>query len=52
MAIVVLMVLMRNTNPRLRIDQAVRFFWGILVPIALVAVLLAVYGKAHGIGWL
>lgn len=51
-AIVVLMVLMRNTNPRLRIDQAVRFFWGLLAPIAFLALALAAYGKAHGIGWL
>jgi len=50
--VVVLMVVIKNTNPRLRIDQAVRFFWGVLVPIALVAVVLAAYGRAHGIGWL
>ncbi|MBN1425350.1 NADH-quinone oxidoreductase subunit H [Candidatus Fermentibacteria bacterium] len=52
LAIVVLMVLMRNTNPRLRIDQAVRFFWGVLAPIALAAVALAAYGRARGIPWL
>ena len=26
--LMVLVILMRNTNPRLRIDQAVGFFWG------------------------
>ena len=36
--VVVLVVLIRNTNPRLRIDQAMRFFWYGLTPIALVAV--------------
>ncbi len=51
LVIVVLMVLLRNTNPRLRIDQALRFFWGVLA-IALGAVALAAYGKARGIGWL
>jgi NADH-quinone oxidoreductase subunit H len=38
----VLMVLIKNTNPRLRSDQALRFFWLILTPVALVAVILAV----------
>lgn len=40
--IVVLLVLIRNTNPRVRIDQAMRFFWYGLTPIALVAVGVAV----------
>lgn len=52
LTIVVLMILIRNTNPRLRIDQAVWFFWGILAPLAFVAVLLAAYARASGIGWL
>lgn len=39
----VLMVLIKNTNPRLRIDQALRFFWLGLTPISLVAVVLALF---------
>lgn len=34
----------RNTNPRVRIDQAVRFFWGPVTVMAIVAVILAVRG--------
>ncbi len=39
--IVVLVVLMKNTNPRFRIDQALRFFWFILGIFGIVAVVLA-----------
>lgn len=35
----------RNTNPRLRIDQALGFFWGPMTFIAIAAVLLAALGK-------
>lgn len=52
LVIVVVMILMRNTNPRLRIDQAMRLFWGVLAPVALAALALAVYGRARGIAWL
>jgi len=34
--ILVLIILIKNTNPRLRIDQAVRFFWG---PVTILSVL-------------
>ncbi len=37
-------VLIRNTNPRLRIDQAMRFFWGPVTVIAAAAMVLAVLG--------
>ena len=43
-AILVLIVLIRNTNPRVRIDQAMKFFWYLMTPLALIAVVLAVYG--------
>ncbi|MBU1147987.1 MAG: NADH-quinone oxidoreductase subunit H [Candidatus Omnitrophica bacterium] len=43
--LLVIIVLMRNTNPRVRIDQAVRFFWGKMTMLAVLAVLLAVLGK-------
>uniref|UniRef100_A0A7C4C9S9 NADH-quinone oxidoreductase subunit H n=1 Tax=candidate division WOR-3 bacterium TaxID=2052148 RepID=A0A7C4C9S9_UNCW3 len=44
LAIVVLIVLIKNTNPRLRIDQALRFFWFILAPLGIIAVVLAYAG--------
>ena len=40
-AILVLMILIKNTNPRVRIDQAMRFFWRIPTALAIVAVVLA-----------
>jgi len=45
-AIIVVIVLMRNTNPRLRIDQALAFFWFIVTPIAVLASALSVYQHA------
>ena len=43
-AFLVLVVLIRNTNPRIRIDQAVRFFWFRMAPLAAVALVLAWLG--------
>lgn len=42
--IVAIITVIRNTNPRIRIDQAVRFFWGPMTLIAVVAVILALKG--------
>ncbi len=42
--ILVIIVLLRNTNPRLRIDQALRFFWGPVTVLAVIAVILALIG--------
>lgn len=42
--LVALATVIRNTNPRLRIDQAVRFFWGPVTAVAVAAVLLALGG--------
>lgn len=42
--ILVVFVLIKNTNPRVRIDQAMRFFWGPVTAVALVALLLAELG--------
>jgi len=42
--VVTLMVLIRNTNPRLRIDQALKFFWFLLAPVAVLGVVLAMVG--------
>ena len=39
--IIVLVVVIRNTNPRLRIDQILRFFWGPVTLLSILAVLLA-----------
>ena len=43
-AIVVIMVLIKNTNPRVRIDQAVRFFWGPMFILSVIAMVLAALG--------
>ena len=42
--LVALVTVIRNTNPRVRIDQAVRFFWGKMTLIAIIAVVLAFKG--------
>ncbi|MDD4900065.1 MAG: NADH-quinone oxidoreductase subunit H [Candidatus Omnitrophica bacterium] len=42
--ILVVFILIKNTNPRLRIDQAVRFFWGPVTAIAGLALILALLG--------
>jgi len=42
--LLVIIILIKNTNPRLRIDQALRFFWGFAAPIAMIAVVLALLG--------
>jgi NADH-quinone oxidoreductase subunit H len=43
-AFVLVITVIRNTNPRLRIDQAMRFFWGPVTLIAAAAVVLALAG--------
>ena len=43
-ALLVAIILIKNTNPRLRIDQAVRFFWGPVTMIAIAALILAMIG--------
>ena len=40
----VLITLIRNTNPRLRIDQALKFLWGPVTFLGIVAVVLASLG--------
>lgn len=42
--IVAVITVVRNTNPRVRIDQAVRFFWGPVTALAAMAVGLALLG--------
>jgi NADH-quinone oxidoreductase subunit H len=51
-AILVLIIVIKNTNPRVRIDQAVRFFWLYLAPLAIVAFVLSIVGNVVDIPWL
>jgi len=44
-SLVALMTVIRNTNPRVRIDQAVKFFWGPMTIIAIIAIILALLGR-------
>jgi NADH-quinone oxidoreductase subunit H len=37
LALVVLIVVVRNTHARLRVDQAMKFFWFVVTPVAVVA---------------
>ena len=43
-AIIVIMVLIKNTSPRVRIDHAVRFFWGPMFALSAIAMILAIVG--------
>ncbi|MCG2724947.1 MAG: NADH-quinone oxidoreductase subunit H [Elusimicrobia bacterium] len=42
--VLLIIVLIRNTNPRLRIDQSVKFFWTYVFGISLLAVIFAFIG--------
>lgn len=42
--ILVLLILIKNTNPRLRIDQAMKYFWGWMTGGAVLAAILAYLG--------
>ena len=44
--VLVLIILIRNTNPRLRIDQIMKFFWGPMTILAAVALALAAVVEA------
>jgi NADH-quinone oxidoreductase subunit H len=39
--VLLLLIVLRNTNPRLRVDQVVRFFWKYIILIAVVSIYLA-----------
>jgi NADH-quinone oxidoreductase subunit H len=43
--IVVLIILIKNTNPRLRIDQALKFFWLGIGLLSIIGLILAFYGN-------
>jgi len=42
--IVVVMIIIKNTNPRIRIDTALNFFWKYATPVAFIGIILAVLG--------
>lgn len=42
--ILVIIILIKNTNPRMRIDQTLKFFWGPVTFLAAAAVVLAILG--------
>ncbi|HAX61117.1 MAG TPA: hypothetical protein DCX95_00955 [Elusimicrobia bacterium] len=42
--VLVLIILIRNTNPRVRIDQAIKFFWRTCLIFSIFAVVLATIG--------
>jgi len=42
--LIVLIVLIRNTNPRLRIDQIMKLFWGPVTALAIAGLVLAAFG--------
>jgi len=44
LVILILIVLVKNTNARLRIDQAMRFFWLRMFPLAIIGFVLALLG--------
>jgi len=50
--VLVLVILIKNTNPRVRIDQAMRFFWFYCGAVLAAAVILASIGSYCDIAWL
>jgi NADH-quinone oxidoreductase subunit H len=50
--VLVLLILIKNTNPRVRIDQAMKFFWVYCSLTLVVAIVLATIGNQLGVNWL
>jgi NADH-quinone oxidoreductase subunit H len=50
--ILVLLILIKNTNPRVRIDQAMKFFWVYCGIAMAAAIILASIGYYYDINWL
>jgi NADH-quinone oxidoreductase subunit H len=42
--LIIIFTLIRNVNPRLRIDQAIKFFWFIVFPLSIISTILALLG--------
>ncbi|OAA30683.1 hypothetical protein AT15_09645 [Kosmotoga arenicorallina S304] len=40
----IILVIMKNVNPRVTIDKMLNFFWKVLSPLALIALVLALFG--------
>jgi NADH-quinone oxidoreductase subunit H len=47
--VLVLIILIKNTNPRVRIDQAMKFFWAYCGIALVAAIVLAIIGNSYGI---
>lgn len=45
LALLVIIILIKNTNPRLRIDQALKFFWFPVTGLAILGIILALFGR-------
>jgi len=43
LAVVVLIILIKNTNPRVRIDQALKFFWTVVTGLSVAGLVLAMF---------
>jgi NADH-quinone oxidoreductase subunit H len=43
--LLVIIILVKNTAPRVRVDQAMKFFWGPISLLATVAIILALLGR-------
>lgn len=39
-----IILMLENINPRLRIDQAIKFFWFVMFPLGMGSIILAVFG--------
>jgi NADH-quinone oxidoreductase subunit H len=50
--VLVLIILIKNTNPRARIDQAMKFFWVYCGILLVAAMALAALGNYYHISWL
>jgi NADH-quinone oxidoreductase subunit H len=43
--LIIIFTLIRNVNPRIKIDQIIKFFWFIIFPISFIAVILVLLGS-------
>ncbi len=50
--VLVVIILIKNTNPRVRIDQAMRFFWVYCGLLLIACIVMAMIGNAYNITWL
>jgi NADH-quinone oxidoreductase subunit H len=50
--VLVLLIVIKNTNPRVRVDQSLKFFWRPLTALALASFALSLIGRALDLSWL